>query len=99
MIYIVTMSGDYTCRVATFTHEERMSHTMTVFGKQNTCIFLISCSSVPDPGVGPLLRYSEVNNQVNLSCHVEEVFPEPQLDLEWDYGLTGGGNRSWDKYR
>jgi len=76
------LSGDYTCRVATFTHEERMSHTMTVF----------------DPGVGPLLRYSEVNNQVNLSCHVEEVFPEPQLELEWDYGLTGGGNRSWDKY-
>lgn len=61
------LSGDYHCRVSTFTHEERRSHTMTVF----------------DPGVGPQLKYSEVNNQVNLSCHVEEVFPEPELELDW----------------
>ena len=27
------LSGDYHCRVATFTHEERRSHTMTVFGR------------------------------------------------------------------
>ena len=26
-------SGQYHCRVSTFTHEERKSHTMTVFGK------------------------------------------------------------------
>ena len=27
------LSGEYHCRVATFTHEERRSHTMTVFGR------------------------------------------------------------------
>ena len=30
------LSGKYTCRVATFTHEEKKSHTMTVFGEQDT---------------------------------------------------------------
>ena len=27
------LSGDYHCRVSTFTHEERRTHTMTVFGR------------------------------------------------------------------
>jgi len=76
------MSGDYTCRVATFTHEERKSHTLTIF----------------DPGVGPNLRYSELNNQVNLSCQVEQVFPEPRLELDWDYDMVGEGARHRDKY-
>jgi len=65
-------SGDFHCRVATFTHEERKTHTMTVF----------------DPGVGPYLQYSDLNSQVNLSCHVEKVFPEPKLELDWQTKKT-----------
>ena len=35
------LSGDYHCRVATFTHEERKTHTLTVFGKQRNSHFLL----------------------------------------------------------
>ena len=43
------LSGDYTCRVATFTHEEKKSHTMTVFGNKKHIFksllnLIISCS-------------------------------------------------------
>ena len=42
-----------------------------------------------DPGVGPQLQYQEVNNKVNLSCTVEEVFPEPQISLDYQYQYEG----------
>ena len=37
--------------------------------------------------MGPHLQYQEVNNKVNLSCTVEEVFPEPKMALDWDYDV------------
>ena len=57
-----------------------------------------------DPGVGPHLQYKEVNTQVNLSCKVEEVFPEPELVLDWyhdlDYQLGEPRKEQFnDKYR
>ena len=35
--------------------------------------------------MGPHLQYQEVNNKVNLSCTVEEVFPEPEMVLDWSH--------------
>ena len=56
--------------------------------------------NVSDPGVGLSLRYEEVNSQVNLSCQVEEVFPEPELEIDWDYGLeTEEDTKHSEKFR
>jgi len=61
------ISGLYTCRVATFLQEFSLHHNMIVY----------------DPGLGPYLQYHQINNQVNLSCMVENVFPEPVVHLHW----------------
>lgn len=61
----VHLSGDYTCKVAAFLMEESSTHNLIIF----------------DPGLGPLLSYNTVEEQINLSCQVEQVFPEPKLSL------------------
>ena len=42
----------------------------------------------PDPGVGPVLHYSTHQDHVELTCEVEDVFPQPSLALRWT--LEGG---------
>ena len=37
----------------------------------------------PDPGVGPVLHYATQQDQLELSCGAENVFPQPSLELEW----------------
>ena len=55
--------------------------------------------------MGPHLQYQEVNNKVNLSCTVEQVFPEPQVELDWDFTNDSEGPKKknkeeyTDKYR
>ena len=38
----------------------------------------------PDPGVGPVLHYSTHHDHVELTCEVEDVFPQPSLGLWWN---------------
>ena len=79
----------YTCRVATFLQEYSRHHTMTVFGQLlllKTSWIWFKCSSAP--GTGPFLSYKQVNQQVILSCRVDSVFPEPEVDLMWTQGMT-----------
>ena len=64
----IHLSGSYTCKVATFTQEETAIHHLVIF----------------EPGAGPFLSYSVIETgQLNLSCSVSQVFPEPQLHLSW----------------
>ena len=64
----IHLSGSYTCKVATFTQEDATSHQLVIF----------------EPGAGPFLSYSMLDSgQLNLSCSVNQVFPEPELHLSW----------------
>ena len=48
----------------------------------------------PDPGVGPVLHYSTHQDHVELTCEVEDVFPQPSLGLrtQVDSGVVQAAN-------
>ena len=90
----VELSGEYHCRVATFSEEIINSLIMTIFGKEELTNNLMMTMMFLDPGVGPVLKYSSLQDQVELSCCSENVFPKPSLDLEWTEGVDWG-NQTW----
>merc|ERR1719232_1359324 len=45
------------------------------------------------PGSGPFLSYKQVNHQVILTCRVDSVFPEPEVDLMWTQGIGISNNK------
>ena len=59
------MTGTYSCKVATFFTELRSRHQVIIF----------------DPGLGPSLSYVSDHSSTMIQCRVEQVFPEPVLQL------------------
>merc|ERR1711874_890465 len=66
------MSGQFHCRVATFSQELIRSLKISVF----------------DPGTGPDLHYSVLGEELEVTCDVDHVFPLPSIHLSWHPALT-----------
>ena len=46
-----------------------------------------------------MLSYQQTGDQVNLSCRVDSVFPEPEVDLMWTRGREVNINSETDDFR
>ena len=68
---------------------------MTVFGQftEYNCCVQVESDLNAAPGTGPFLSYKQVNHQVILTCRVDSVFPEPEVDLMWTQGIGMSNNK------
>ena len=93
----VHLSGQYTCKVATFFKEEKSRHKLIIFGESPLSLPLTNLrdSLIPsEPGLGPQLTYSVVQDQnIRIYCSVQQVFPQPTLGLSIYTETAGGGAR------
>ena len=88
----VDMSGDYRCKVSTFEDEGFVDQKLSIFGlwlflKRHRNVKL-SIFSAPPKNVS-LKTHIDAEN-LDVTCFVDEVFPEPIVKLLWNerYTLT-----------
>ena len=71
----IYLTGNYTCKVATFFTEQKSRHQVIIF----------------DPGLGPSLSYVTDPPNTVILCRVQQVFPQPNLELSILTDAGGAG--------
>ncbi|CAG0893222.1 unnamed protein product [Darwinula stevensoni] len=96
------LSGTYRCQVESFTSEDTMEGTMTVYcemsdsslefvstsEEKNKIFFSISLTLKAPPRWMEMRGEKPASDRVNVSCIAERVFPKPKMEL-WKNDLTG----------
>lgn len=88
----LAMSGNYRCKVSTFDDEAFVEHQLMLFGKFFIWLFIEEVvdidwqlsNLVPPKDVRLAHHLDTVGNVLNITCEIEEVFPQPIVKLLWN---------------